>query len=172
MVSLEHKLNTLLNFSHKGISKLYYYTKNTEFLLIFTEKMDPLNTTDVSKALKNQMGFNMKKAVIKEILEAVSYLDNKIEINYLPFEALSITYKPVSEGESFYEFKLNTVPCLLRKPFDDSDNEESRSCSSDSSTYDLRMSVVIVFHLIIHEGEPFSKEVLDKKLKNEAYSQD
>lgn len=29
VVSLEHKLNILLNFSHIGLCKLYYYTKNT-----------------------------------------------------------------------------------------------------------------------------------------------
>ena len=29
IISLEHKLNILLNFSHKGLAKLYYYTKNS-----------------------------------------------------------------------------------------------------------------------------------------------
>ena len=75
-------------------------------------------------------------------------------------------YKAVHEGESYYDFKLNSVPCMLKKPLDDSDNEESRSCSADSSTYDLRSSLVVIFHLIIHEGEPFSKQKLDEKLKN------
>ena len=78
-------------------------------------------------------------------------------MNSLPFEALSIIYRSVIEGESYFDFKLNAVPCLLKKPLDDSDNEESRSCSADSSTYDLRISMVVIFHLIIHEGEPFSK---------------
>lgn len=36
VITLEHKLNTLLNFSHISLCKLYYYTKNSEFLLIFT----------------------------------------------------------------------------------------------------------------------------------------
>ena len=28
VVTLESKLNLLLNFSHKGLAKLYYYTRN------------------------------------------------------------------------------------------------------------------------------------------------
>ncbi len=43
IVSLEHKLNILLNFSHKGLAKLYYYTKNAEYLLVFTEKVPLLS---------------------------------------------------------------------------------------------------------------------------------
>lgn len=29
IVTLEHKLNCMLKFSHPGLCKLYYYTKNT-----------------------------------------------------------------------------------------------------------------------------------------------
>lgn len=51
VVTLEHKLNTLLNFSHISLCKLYYYTKNAEFLLIFTEKIVPLNLKQLPEDL-------------------------------------------------------------------------------------------------------------------------
>ena len=130
-------------------------------MLIFTEKVDNLSKENASEYLKKEVHSTMKKNLIKSILEAVSYLDSKIEIHSLPFEALSIIHKQVSEGDSYFDFKLNSVPCLLKKPLDDSDIDEERSCSADSSTYDLRINLVVVFHLIIHEGEPFSKQLLD-----------
>lgn len=37
LVDIQHKLNILLNCSHKYISKLYYYTINDDSLLIFSE---------------------------------------------------------------------------------------------------------------------------------------
>jgi len=35
LIHVEHQLNDLLSCSHKGLVKLYYYTKNSQFLLIF-----------------------------------------------------------------------------------------------------------------------------------------
>lgn len=35
LIDIQHKLNILINFSHKHMSKLYYYTVNDDSLLIF-----------------------------------------------------------------------------------------------------------------------------------------
>lgn len=35
VIDIQHKLNILLNCSHKNISKLYYYTRTDDSLLIF-----------------------------------------------------------------------------------------------------------------------------------------
>lgn len=49
VVSIEHQLNILLNCSHQSLCKLYYYTKSSEFLLIFTEKFTPISSLLISK---------------------------------------------------------------------------------------------------------------------------
>lgn len=89
VVSLEHKLNILLNFSHLGLCKLYYYTKNSEFLLIFTEKIEPINLKKLPEHFQAPISASMKKSVITQMISAVAYLDSKIEINCLPHEAVS-----------------------------------------------------------------------------------
>lgn len=68
IVSLEHKLNTLLNFSHKGLAKLYYYTKNSEYLLIFTEKTTLLSMQVLPDFLGFEIANAAKKAIITDIV--------------------------------------------------------------------------------------------------------
>lgn len=46
ILSIEHELNKLINCSFKSICKLYYYTRNTDFLLIITEKVRPITRAD------------------------------------------------------------------------------------------------------------------------------
>ena len=36
IIDIEHKLNLLINCSHRSIAKLYYYTRNEDSLLIFS----------------------------------------------------------------------------------------------------------------------------------------
>jgi hypothetical protein len=90
-------------------------------LLIFTEKLVPLNLRTLPDDLQVPVPANEKKRVISHILSAAAYLDSKIEINCLPNEALDIQPIKVPEGESYYDFKLNAVPCLLKRSQDDSD---------------------------------------------------
>lgn len=37
IIDIQHKLNILINVSHKSIVKLYYYSRNEDTLLIFCE---------------------------------------------------------------------------------------------------------------------------------------
>lgn len=67
------------------MAKLYYYTKNAEYLLIFTEKMPLLSDQKLPDFLDFDFSNNSKKEIITDIIEAVSYLDSKIEINCLPY---------------------------------------------------------------------------------------
>ena len=53
-ISIEHELNSLINCSHRNISKLYYYTQNEDYLLIFSEANPSTNTlTDINEFQKN-----------------------------------------------------------------------------------------------------------------------
>lgn len=44
IIGIEHRLNTLFGSSHKAITKLYYYTRNDDSLLIFIEKNENYKT--------------------------------------------------------------------------------------------------------------------------------
>lgn len=115
VVSLESKLNLLLKFSHKGLAKLYYYTRNSEFLLIFTEKMTSLAAQANLKTLLDiDVSALKKKHLISQVTEAVAYLDSRIEVSHIPLEAVEIEISPGGEGEKELNYKLNAVPCLLR----------------------------------------------------------
>ena len=44
IIFIEHQLNLLINCSHKSVSKLFYYTRNDDYLLIFTESSLQVNS--------------------------------------------------------------------------------------------------------------------------------
>lgn len=56
IVDIQHKLNILINFSHKHMSKLYYYTINDDSLLIFNESAQGYKKlTDLDMAMYERL---------------------------------------------------------------------------------------------------------------------
>ena len=64
VATLEHKLSKLLNCSHRRLAKLYYYTKTTEYMLIFTEKITPLSQKDLKENFSTKTSLIAKKNAI------------------------------------------------------------------------------------------------------------
>ena len=82
IIFIEHQLNFLIKCSHRKVSKLYYYTKNDDYLLIFTEAgIDVNSLPEISRPQKLEFKKKDEKycQLIKNIIDSMVYLiENKI----------------------------------------------------------------------------------------------
>lgn len=84
-------------------------------MLIFTEKITPLSFTDLKQHFAPTTALATKKTFIIDIIETLSYLEEKIELKLLPLESIQLDIVNRSPNNEFYDYKINTIPCLFRK---------------------------------------------------------
>ena len=111
VIFIEHQLNLLIKCSHKNVIKLYYYTKNDDYLLIFAEAGINVNSlADVTPAQKAEFHKKDEKYsfLIKNIIDSMVYLiENKVEFNCFVPESIYLS--------EFDLFKVNIIPSILQK---------------------------------------------------------
>lgn len=111
IIHIEHELNILLNSSHKLLSKLYYYTRNEQYLLIFAEASPSINT--LAELTKQQEEEFYKKSdsyqtIVKQIIELLAYLkSNKIYLESFVDESVFV------EGMNLA--RIDIIPSLIQK---------------------------------------------------------
>lgn len=86
----------------------------------------------------------------------------------LPLESiqLDIVSRPNSE---FYDYKINTIPCLFRKMNYNCFEEDFDTASEDQPICLVRLNIVSLFHLVLLEGRVFNREEFNRLAKEQGF---